>query len=553
MSDATAGPRSRTWAGAFLALAAGWVLMVLLVDPRGDFPINDDFAYAWSVLEWMRTGTLRLSQWASPSSVFHIAWGRLFAELFGFGHETLRLSCVVMGGLGASSLFLLTEKESGLTRVETLVAAALLLFNPLYASMAFSFHTEVTYCALIIAATACYARGMSRPESGGPWLLAGSLLTALSVMTRQFGILLALGAAAAILHSAGENRWKRALLCSALPLTALAAFLLWFHSWQGGTWAVEEQTGLILERLSSPRILLRQSLLRASAVFLYMGGFLFPLAVGFLPGNLRTLFRRPGRPEAFFLGGALLLVAATVAVYGPMPHLDNVITRRGLGVVTLHGFAQKAAGWWGSLPFRAAVTAACLAGAVILSRVLWEGGRPEDLAKRRTLLWLTVPQAIPFFVMPQPFDRYLLGLLPGAILIALLHARGRPVSRRLCAAGCLALWALTTAGLMDHFAWRRAAREAVSQATARGVPPGSVENGFDWDAWFNYAPAMDRLLATRPHAEIGPWEWATMYEIRAKTSFDPRPAVEGLEYAGSVPYRTPLAGGKRSVHWFLLR
>ena len=37
-----------------------WILMAVVVNPLGDFPLNDDWAYGWSVKVLVETGDFRL-------------------------------------------------------------------------------------------------------------------------------------------------------------------------------------------------------------------------------------------------------------------------------------------------------------------------------------------------------------------------------------------------------------------------------------------------------------------------------------------------------------
>jgi hypothetical protein len=94
---------------------------------------------------------------------------------------------------------------------------------------------------------------------------------------------------------------------------------------------------------------------------------------------------------------------------------------------------------------------------------------------------LLLPRAMYSFV----YDRYLLGLMPFAIvLLVLLHQRW--VAERLPAAtiAVLCLFGLyATAGTHDWFALNRARAAAVEQIHALGVPITSIQGGFDFDGW----------------------------------------------------------------------
>jgi hypothetical protein len=107
-------------------------------------------------------------------------------------------------------------------------------------------------------------------------------------------------------------------------------------------------------------------------------------------------------------------------------------------------------------------------------------------------LWILGPFAISYvvFLLPRAlysfiYDRYLLGLLPLAIIIlSLLYQQW--VAERLPAItiAALSLFALyAIAGTHDWFALNRARAAAVAQIHASGVPTTSIQGGFDYDGW----------------------------------------------------------------------
>ena len=55
-----------------LALTLGWVALVLLIGPWGDFPLNDDWCYAKSVQTLVETGQLKLYNWGEMTLVAHV-------------------------------------------------------------------------------------------------------------------------------------------------------------------------------------------------------------------------------------------------------------------------------------------------------------------------------------------------------------------------------------------------------------------------------------------------------------------------------------------------
>ena len=59
-----------------------WILALLIINPIGDFPLNDDWAYGWSVNKWLESGEFQIIDWPAMSLFSHVAWGTLCAKIF---------------------------------------------------------------------------------------------------------------------------------------------------------------------------------------------------------------------------------------------------------------------------------------------------------------------------------------------------------------------------------------------------------------------------------------------------------------------------------------
>ena len=71
-------------------LVAIQIVVTLLVSPRGNFGVNDDWTYAQSVLWLIGEHRVRLSAWATPNLLPQILMGGLATAIFGFSFEVLR-------------------------------------------------------------------------------------------------------------------------------------------------------------------------------------------------------------------------------------------------------------------------------------------------------------------------------------------------------------------------------------------------------------------------------------------------------------------------------
>lgn len=162
------------------------LVSVVLSNARGDFPLNDDWTYAWSVQKWLKDGVVILGDWPAMTLVTHLFWGLLFTKTFGFSFVVLRFSTLISVLIGLTFLFHLTEKMSGKKQIAFLACLSL-LSTPLYFSLANTFMTDVNFCTLLIIAIYVAWQFFERPSV---LLLSLALVLSIAlVLLRQFGII----------------------------------------------------------------------------------------------------------------------------------------------------------------------------------------------------------------------------------------------------------------------------------------------------------------------------------------------------------------------------
>lgn len=526
---------------ALLALlpAAFCALLLWAADPRGDFPLNDDFQWADAVFRLAAGGGLHFCQWVYASAVTHVLLGALPALLFGPTDWVLRLWNMAWGCAAASGVFLLARRF-GAAPAAALAAGCALAGDPLHLVMSASFHMEVTLMVCLLLS----AWGFLAHLEGGPLaaLAASSAALGLAALTRQTAAAAAPGMALVLLAAGLAGR--RRALALALPLgLLLAAWQAWYRLVHGPTWGA-----LTLRPSLGPHPLLWGAR-RVADVLQTAGLLLVPVTAAALPAAARL--PRPARGEALALA-ALALSALDVWATRGMPAMTNTLQRAGLGVVTIDGAPFKEAGWWSSPALWALAAAAALASSAVMLRILWpRAGEADGPRRGRALLAMAAGPVLGTALLAPNLDRHMLAWLPLALLAGAWAAgeRGRP-ALGLAAALVMGCW--SAAGVRDYFAWNRARWEAGRRAVARGVPPGKVANGFDWDGRLTLEPNMRRLLAERAPRDIGMWDWMALNRIVALTSFSPRPPRADFVLIDSVPYRTPFARGERRVYLYAL-
>jgi 4-amino-4-deoxy-L-arabinose transferase-like glycosyltransferase len=412
---------------ALLGLTALWALVITLIGIGGDYPLNDDWAYAWSARHLAETGEVRILDWASPSLVTHMAWGALLVRVFGPSYVVLRVGTLFWALLGLWLLYALGRRaQLGVQRA--LVLTLGLALSPWFVNLSFTYMTEVPWLTLTLAACLCLAcatedRAVQGPEEASAKttpraavLLVGTgLLVGLAALSRQFSMLLlpVLALVAALDARRGAGPWWKQVSWKALgrglavflpALLLYGAFHLWYTRVHGPTIANRE-TWMRMRALRP-----WHPLSHALAIWHYVGLWLAPLvaAVALAPKALRqtampgrqgqgTSFRRAAHVVTCILlvGYAACAFLITYARKHPllglhrdmqptMPFLGNVVYLTGSGPPTLfdvyHGRAPMP---HRSLGFGLLLTAiSTAAGTVAIGWLLLVGRRMLDALRQ---------------------------------------------------------------------------------------------------------------------------------------------------------------------------
>ena len=543
--------------GKYAKYAAALIFLIFAatLSPWGyDFPLNDDWAYALAARALAETGRLALSDWGASTQLPHIITGAVFTKAFGFSFSVLRMANLLVA---AAALFvfvkILDEFEIG--PFEKTTAALALALNPLYLVLANSFMTDIHYLFWMLSSVYFYIKRLKDPADRKALSLAGACAAA-AYLTRQLAVALPLAFTLMLLlerrapqvkPAKGKTPplpplWRGLAGIWALPAAAMAGYYLWFTRVHGPTWASQNYVlSATLAHLSKPGVFLGDSLYRLFASLMETGLLLLPLAAGYL-FSARQFSAKNGLNRRVSGAGpwlALFALAIFAFIYGPLPYLENNLSRSGLGVLTLGGAALKPSGFFASRLFWLLATAASLGSAVLLlcasSLALRAGSPALRFVFAAALLQLGVSLTGAKF-----FDRYLLTLLPWFTLAAAYAAKGVRFSKP--AAGlALAFCALLSwAGMKDYLAWNGAKWELASRPRTE-FAPGEVRNGFDYEAWFNYEKNMAYLKTMKPLIMIGEWEWQQVTGYKAIISYTPDPRFEALDKA---EYSTPLSSQK---------
>ena len=179
-----------------LLITAVWLVMVVIVNPIGNFPLNDDWAYAESVRILVDEKRFVFPDWSAPNYVSHAFWGWLFSLAFGFSFTVLRFSVLVLGLIGVIAAFNLS-KEIGVPSVAAALGALVLVVNPIYFASSNTFMTDVPFFAFSAVSLLFLTRAIN--DDNGYHIALGTVAAGLALLTRQLGLAIPIAYALAYL------------------------------------------------------------------------------------------------------------------------------------------------------------------------------------------------------------------------------------------------------------------------------------------------------------------------------------------------------------------
>ena len=490
--------------------------------------------------------------WSVTSLVAQAWWGRVFADLFGYSYTTLTWSTLVLSWAGILCFYGLLRRLS-LPPGTALFGALVLLFNPIYLHLSYSFMSDVPFLTLVLAATLSLVRAFQ--DGDNRWFLIGMLLaTGWPYWCRSMGMLIPLAALAYLVLS---RRPKLAPTCCwrCRPSWPSAIYV----AWQAGNPVAEEATSRYVFPGAGWSKLLS----------LLIGGFGTQIIQVLLFSCIFGLWLLPVAPLLLQLRARRAWVLPAAALMGAHAGLLSAGRRSGRIYTLDHSYSVlDSAGFLmpdGDPEGGPAAAGAGRMGAAHRRRlcphrlVAGRGGQLPAGA-RAGALGGTAPRRASTFSgswvsrscsgsiwTSRPYDRYFLPVLP-MLLIPLLFrlARARPAHGdcRRDAAG--RWWRSSTVLAQADFADRAKAHwRGANQLLAQGVNSNDIGGGFEWQGAHCF-DAVGTLLPFRPQLSDAPGHLLPLpYEVEETPL--PVPVI------GQVPYFSRLGGFTWRASYLLVR
>ena len=489
MALKTNNPENRDWlvpAGISLI----WLMSMLIVNPVGDFPLNDDWAYAKIVKNLLDNHKFFINNWPAMTLLVHIGWGALFAKLFGFSFMVLRFSTIIPALSGIFAGFYLFRMFT-MHRFSLILATFLLAFNPYYFSLSVTYMTDVGFTIVLILAAHFFARYLRSDKIIFLAVSVGLCMT--SVLIRQIGLLLPMAFIPAILARRKLTAWN--IVLSLIPLVLTLSCLELFVAWLKQEQTLPPDfgsTSLILANIFQRFFYFIWG--RLGQVLFYLVGLSLPFSLYGFPGLWKSSSKKFRIASAFFIG--LMLIFINNKFYS-LP-IENISFNFGIGPRLL-----KDVYWDLTKPPKIQRDVQNVMNFLILCTIVpysmklltrlkgifrAVAGRqpePENLASL-TFFTFILLYSIFLTFNNALFDRYFLPLYPFILAVA-LPASAISVSKWLKSfsvvlVSLIALYSIIATH--DYFAWNRARWNAIHYLMDdKKILPAEIEGGFEFNGW----------------------------------------------------------------------
>lgn len=488
-----------------------YLFLVFIISPVGDFPLNDDWSYAKSVWYLIYQHKVLFTWWTVTSLMAQVLWGSLFCFIFGFSFTVLRVSTIVLSCIGILYFYSILQ-ELGHSRLNSFLVCLLLIFNPLYFSLSYTFMTEIPFCTFSIISVYFYMRGIKRDRF--PDFITGSFFATLSVLTRQCGIVIPISIL--LYYIITRKIDFKSFFILLIPFVGMTIFYLWVWKGHGLTSQfINIGSGYManfLNRWKVPLALLRDTIV----YFHYIGLFVVPIIGGLLL-NLKWARVKTSLFRNFIIGIFLFGLVYCIKIVPLFPSIGNIVNNFGVGPILVYGGERLVVK---EIAFWKIITWCGIIGEMSVFSIL----TILFVKKKAHLVWipyLIIGGYLLFlFFMPFILDRYFLFLLPWVIILLMEMEREWNFFRGGIYPTLLVPFIFfSVISTHDYLAWNRARWEGINNLLKKKVSPEQIEGGFEYDMWnfYRFSAPMPKYYVNL--TEYMPQDQRLVQKIRIKSPF----------------------------------
>lgn len=490
-------------------IAIIWVIMIIFVNPFGDFPLNDDWVYAKSVKSIIENQNFTLSQAHSASNLIVQAfWGALFCLPRGFSYNALRFSTLTLGLIGLFFIYLILT-EINIDRFYRILGVFLIGFNPIYFSLSNTFMTDIPFFTFAIVSIYFLIKGLKYDNKKN--IILGILFSYLSLLIRQNGIIITLSFSITYLLKNKIN--LKNIIKSFIPIVLGILIQLSYEKWLENT--NRNSPALNLQANKVKEIILSENFFKILDIFIdntfvaliYIGLFLSPLIFILLLnhwGNIK-IFEKKYLIFTTLTGSIVMGIWLWKVKQKIMPLSGNILLSFGIGPLTFHDtyYLEKNIPSipiylqiiWSILTIIGVISASLLSYYFFKVTINLFSKQNKDTTEKSLNIFII--SIIILFYLPMGiqgyFERYLLLLLPLFILQIMIIFRKYtinylPLKNILPILIIMFMCAMfSVGGTHDYISWNRERWKVLNNLTENlHISPHYIDGGYEFNGSYLY-------------------------------------------------------------------
>lgn len=473
----------------FLVLFVG---ILVLLNPRGGFALNDDWVHALSIFNWVEMKNWYYSHYLAAYNVVPIFYGIAVSKIFGFSFTVLRLTNIIIT-FASVAVFYGILRNHKINEWLSFAVSILLLINPLIINLAYSFMGDASTMFFLVTAAYFYDRSFTSLQP--KWAVWGGLMLLLAYFTRQVA---AVFYVAVLIQGLWYWRDRKMVLAVVMPGVlglAVYALLKYFDVSPG------QAEGHVVEWGRTYFMHLSYTLWDYVLLLSLFGS---PVTLAIISKNASWL----KRPTFWLPVIFMFLMFIIMRMRGHDFPTNNVMNFYGLGPVLPVLQGNPGVTWGTPLAYSILQAVAAVVSGInfyILAH-WWRYYRfAFDYKTAFVLFYLLL------ITMIYSFDRYLVLILPFWLLaLAIFAVR---YNYRLWVAmlggGVIALYSLI--GTYNYLSWNQVRWQIGDVLVSQGVPLRGIENGYEWNGWHIYYGSYGQPIGTTT-PKWAPWYVKNLFE-----------------------------------------
>lgn len=463
-----------------VALVLIWLLAFILIWPIGEFPINDDWAYAKNVHNLMVNGRFVVDDWPAMNLISQTIYGSAITGIFGFSFTVLRISIFFLSVFSSIYLFNIVNRLSGKNSFVAFSLTCFFSFHAMYMHLSMTYMTDVFFSSMLIFALhALLNYRLDGKRSSYFWF---TFWCVMAILCRQQALVFAL----LIIPGVFQQKtafWKKVFL-SIFPL-----FLCWLASDKYRHHLTANHVGHNLQQVHhlidylkiAP---LEKHMLQSSDLLLVIGGLLFPVALFLVFIYWRGFQRKDFVLLLLTSVSSFFLTKSAIGIYptGNISEMFEIGPRliKGGGEVMI----GESARFWHLVNYLLASVSLGLIFFFILIRRRSITLLHQNLLDRTIYLFVILIYFLFVSVSNAYFDRYAIPLFLVLLLFLVPVKVNNTIGLKIVFAGFfIVLFSFSVVENLDYFNWQKKRFEAIHYLHEKGVSDFEIDGGFEFNGW----------------------------------------------------------------------